>query len=273
MWKGQYAHGVENAMMLWDAPSADCTDITSCAISAIELTSTGEISDYGLSDTDPNLIVDYLCDKFDVEPKAMYTSCYDEITSYMGLLNPWPCGEITFHRLWKEETTTAELQTISQDGVQEIYWAEHGMVAALDLVALTETMFLAFEDYINCVETWEATFSTYVGFSIADMPIMGPIAPLIFTFTWVHSSYANYPLCTEVESDGTIKEFNIDAADVASVLTNECTASELNACSADCSSSTSKKEDEMCFYDCSQACYYEATTAPSSGRGYYAYGA
>jgi hypothetical protein len=262
MWKGQFAHGVEHAMMLWDAPTASCTDITGCAISAISLTSTGEDSDYGLDGTDPNNIVDYLCDKWGVEPKAMYTSCYDEITSYMSVMNPWPCGEITFHRMSKEEFTTAELQTISQDGVQELYHNDE-MVGALDLVQLSETMFLAFEDYVDCVETWESTFATYVGFFIADVPVAAPIAPLLFTFAWVHSTYPNYPLCTEVKSDGTIEATNVDAEDIDSVMTNECSASELNACSADCSSSKSKKEDEWCFWDCSEACYYEATSAPT----------
>jgi hypothetical protein len=271
MWKGQFAHGVEHAMMLYDMPGSTCGDITTCSISSASLNA-GE-SDFGLYDS-KLMIKDYLCDKWGVTAKAFYTSCYDEITSYMSLMNPWPCGEIIFHRIWKEEWDTSALQKIGDNGVVEAYWGTE-MVAALDFVALTDSMFVKFEEYTDCVAAYETTLSAYVQAMIVDLPVLAGISYMVFGFLWVHSTYGNYPLCTDLDtSTGEIVETNVDAADKAKVDKNDCSSTYISYCETSCSYTVASSRrklvgaedglDPWCLDECMYACEDDATaTVPS----------
>jgi hypothetical protein len=258
LWKGQFAHGVEHAMLLYDMPDSGCGDISGCELSATSLSSDASMSDLELGG-DPYMIKDYLCDKWAVEPKALYTSCYDEITSYMTMMAPWPCGEIIFHRIWKEEWETSQLEKIGDNGIIDVMWGNEGLISVIDMVALTGehgTLFKKFEEYTDCVESYEASLGAYIQAAIVDMPDLAPMMFALFGFLWVHSTYGNYPLCTDLDgTTGELIEFNIDAADEAAIYRNECSNSELMACEADCSSSKAKKEDSYCFWECSMGCY------------------
>lgn len=258
MWKGQYAHGTEFAIMLYDMPDASCDSDVSCAISSGSLGDTDEKM-LGFGGSDPYMVKDYLCDKWAVGAKAYPTSCYDGITSYMSLLNPWPCGEIIFYRVWKEEWDTSSLMKIgNNDGTVHVMSGDGSMAAALDFVMLQETMFLKFEEYVDCVEGYEATIGAYYQNAVVDFPEIGGIAFMLFTFTWVHSTYALYPLCTDMQSDGTIEAVNIDSSDIASITVSECTGSELTYCET--SVCSSKKDDPWCVHECMMdTCYYASS--------------
>jgi hypothetical protein len=274
MWKGQFAHGLEHAMMIYDMPGSSCGDITTCDISSATLDQ-GE-SDFGLS-SQKAMIKDYLCDKWSVEAKAFYTSCYDEITSYMSLFNPWPCGEIIFHRIWQEEWDTSSLQKIGTDGVVEAMWGTE-LVSVLDFVALQDSIFVKFEEYTDCVASYEVTLSTYIQNSIVDMPEVGALSYMVFGFNWVHSTYGQYPLCTSLDSStGEITMTNIDSADLAKVDTNECDSSWITYCESECSYSAARRRlaplakglDPYCLEDCMEACTDDSdATIPTDDGSY-----
>jgi hypothetical protein len=250
MWKGQYAHGVEHAMLLYDMPKASCAVDSTCAVSAGVA---DDISDYNMGGTNPLEIKDYLCDKWDILPKAMSTSCYDKISSYMSLLNPWPCGQIIFHRMWEEEWETSQLMKLGDGGIIEMYWGDEGKVAVLDVVDLKTGLFQKFEEYVDCVAGYESTLSAYIQSAIIDMPLASGISFAVFGFTWVHSAYGNYPLCTDI-SGSTIASTNVDSADIAKVSTTKCTSSEIATCEADCNDAADYSNYD-CFDDCVASCF------------------
>jgi hypothetical protein len=251
MWKGQYAHGVEHAMLLYDMPKSSCSVTSTCAISSGTASSKDK---YGLGGSDPLTIKDYLCDKWDVLPKAHYTSCYDKISSYMSLLNPWPCGQIIFHRMWKEEWETSQSLKVGDNGVIEFYWGEDGKVAVLDVVDLQTGLFQKFEEYTDCVAGYEATLGAYIQSAIIDLPEVSALAFAVFGFTWVHSAYGNYPLCTE-SSGGKILSTNVDSSDEAKVeIMSDGCGSTISQCEADCNDEADYSNYE-CFDECTYSCF------------------
>jgi hypothetical protein len=239
-------------MMLYDMPSAGCSVTSTCAVSSGVAS---DVEDYGLRGSNPLDIKDYLCDKWDVLPKAMYTSCYDKISSYMSLLNPWPCGQIIFHRMWQEEWETSQLQKIGDNGVIEMYWGEEGKVAVLDVVDLQTGLFQKFEEYTDCVAGYEATLGAYIQAAIIDQPVLSGISFALFGFSWVHSTYGNYPLCADMESDGTVKSTNVDSSDLALIEKNMCSSSAIAQCETDCNDSSDYSNWD-CFDECTYSCFY-----------------
>jgi hypothetical protein len=252
MWKGQYGHGVEHAMMLYDMPKSSCSVTSTCAVSSGSASSKDK---YGLGGSDPLAIKDYLCDKWDVLPKAHYTSCYDKLSSYMSLFNPWPCGQIIFHRMWQEEWETSQTNKIGSNGVVEFYWGEDGKAAVLDFEELQTSLFQKFEEYTDCVAGYEATLGAYIQSAIIDIPELSGLAFALFGFLWVHSTYGNYPLCTEA-SGGKILSTNVDSSDEAKVeIMSDGCGSTITQCQADCND-----EADYSNYDCFDECTYSCFT-------------
>jgi hypothetical protein len=251
----RFAHQTEHAMMLWDNYKPSCSDITSCKISAGELKTGKDISDLGMEGSNPYMIKDYLCDKFAIEPKSIYTSCYDDITSYMNLLTPWPCAEILVNRLWDEEWENSQLLKIGDNGMVTVYF-EDEIHAVVDF---TKQYFTKFEEYTDCVENWDASFETYIAQGIMDIPLAGPLHMLMIGFTWMHSTYGSYPLCTVKDSDGEIVSINTDTSDFSGMVFNLCTKPELAACEATCASSA-KDTDPYCMEDCETSCAAYSST-------------
>jgi hypothetical protein len=244
-----FVHNVEHNMMLWDTAKPSCSDITSCAITSGALKTGKDTSDLGLEGSNPYMIKDYLCDKWDVEAKVLYTSCYDDINSYMNLFTPWPCAEIIMNRLWDEEWENSQLPKIGDNGVVTINY-EDGVFAKVDF---KDTYFKKFEEYIDCVEHWDATFKTYITQGIMDLPEAGAMHMFLIGFTWIHSTYGSYPLCTVKDSNGEVTNFNIDSSDTSGMVFNLCTKSELTACEASCN--TDAKDFEIyCMDECEMTC-------------------
>jgi hypothetical protein len=273
MWKGQYAHQVQTAMLLWDMVDMACESDSGCAISSASLASGKDMREMGLGGANPFMIKDYLCDKWGAEPKSMYTDCYDLIAPYMSMLNPWPCGQILFQRVWAEEWEISELQKFGANGVIDVQWSTRNenclgnihvgagtgcnthsieQIGAIDVAELQSGIFRKFEDYQLCVLGYEATLSTYIQNAIIDMPDLGAF---VFTFSWVHSVYGYYPLCTSMDSSGDIIEMNIDSADTAGVNKMDgCSGAAVTTCANSCSTDYS---NPWCMEDCMEAagCY------------------
>jgi hypothetical protein len=251
MWKGQYAHQVKHAMLLYDVNDASCNSNSGCAISGAALATGKDMKQMGLGGSNPFMIKDYLCDKWKVEPKAMYTQCYDLIAPYMAMLNPWPCGQILFQRVWKEEWESSELAKFGANGVMDVMWADTGLgtveqIGAIDLVELQTGIFKKFEDYNNCVSSYEATLGAFIQNAIIDMPDVGAF---LFSFSWLHSTYGHYPLCTDTDTSGNIVEINVDASDRSAVEKQDCSATAITTCSNGCKSGA-KYSNPWCMEDC-----------------------
>jgi hypothetical protein len=250
MWGGLYGHAVEHAMMLWDTPDSSCESNVGCQISSGTLKSGKVSSDYGFGGSDPFMIKDYLCDKWGVEPKSMHTDCYDFISSYNSILNPWPCGNIVAMRVWSEEVEDSQVSKIGDAGTIDL-GTDDGTHLAIDFLDLSYNIFQKFQEYVDCVEAYEATLSSFIQMSIIDAPkFMG----LMFTFTWVHSTYGMYPLCTGKDGSGGVTSVNVDSTDTAGMITNECSTSEIATCKTSCDTDSSGD----CMWDCMYSCFYES---------------
>jgi hypothetical protein len=249
MWYGKFGHATEYAIMLYDMPDAGCESDSGCAISAASLDTDYTFGDIGLDGTNPFMIKDYLCDKWAVEPKAVVTECLDMITSYMSFGNPWPCGQIITMRVWQEEMSDSELASI---GTIDVQWGRSdNTITSANMVDLEFGIFQKFEEYVDCVSAYEAALIAYVQSSIIDLP---ELAGALFSFTWIHSTYGYYPLCTTSDGADGILSINVDSSDLAKIEKNGCDTAQKNACAASCGGN--KATDEWCMWDCMYSCYY-----------------
>jgi hypothetical protein len=281
MWGANYNHKVENAIILWDAYDPSCASYTAdCAISSSALKST--VTDYkllGLKGTNPDLVKDWVCTKSGSTPLTFASKCDQGITSYMSLLNPFPCSWVQA-RTYIDTFTKFELADGSLDMLDAKNsaadcmggdWEEKGCLVGYkwltgspddstieyngiqyDFLDFAQKFFNAFEDFDTCVSDWLSTMYTHIAPGTADYPdSMG----LIFTFTWVHSAYPMYPLCIEIDTSGEIESYIPAAMKTAIVAEIEAEAPKPPSCSGTNTEATCYNFCALDGYKFSDKCY------------------
>jgi hypothetical protein len=213
MWGGSFQHAIVNPIMVWETPSSDCSlqDFdASCKINA------DDSKTYMGADVDG--IVSYLCDAHGMETNMLPLSCYDYVSSYFSILNPWPCGQIAYTAFMQllQDSTYAWLTGHSEDSAE---------VAGFE--TYKQNIFTAYEGMFSCSFAWWMTVDAYWGQAYLDhMEGNG----ILFTFTWVHSTYPNYPLCLSVDSSGELESFgDYDDSDFE-LQTEGVDSSEMSTC-------------------------------------------
>jgi hypothetical protein len=219
MWKGNYAHSVEWAVMVYDKYDSACSIAAGgCPISSV-VDSSYEVDDLGFDDADPSVVDEYLCTMFGAQAATWVSSCGDAYSSYMSFLNPFPCGQILFHEHlinfmdgdyygWDvdkyingDDTSELSLGTIGKSvfgqsntgGDIVIYTFPTGTPEKYNIFDLQYVLFHEFETFGKCVADWFATMDLYLVPAIVDMWYS---FGAFFTFSYVHSTYGFYPLCT-----------------------------------------------------------------------------
>jgi hypothetical protein len=283
MWTAKYQHKVENAIMLWDLFEPGCaSESVGCDISSREL-STGE-TDYkllGLKGTNPDLLKSWVCTKSSSMPITMATVCEQELTSYFTLMNPFPCGWIlaktyldgfTAKSMGEGTVDHADtagdivscLQEDDKDGkgcmVGFKWLTGSGKDSTImynnvqyDAFNFISKFFALMEDFDTCVSDWTSTMFTHYSADVVNDPkLMG----LMFTFTWLHSTYGMYPLCVEVDSSGKVESYIPTSVETAIIAEVEeyaeepvCDSTAKTACYDFCGLSGYKFTDS-CYDDC-----------------------
>jgi hypothetical protein len=215
LWKGNYAHSVNWAVMVYDKYASSCsTAHGGCPVSSVD-DSSYTVDDLGMDGADPSIVDEYLCTMFSTQAATWVTGCEDAYSSYMSMLNPFPCGQILFHEhlinfldgnYYGYDTSellegddlsmlsvTKEVFGTDADNGDVVLWTPAGTPEKFNIFELQYVFFHEFETFAKCASDWFATIDSYLIPSIIDMWIqMG----FLFTFTYVHSTYGFYPLCT-----------------------------------------------------------------------------
>jgi len=226
-------------------------------LSGMSLDSGEDYNSLGLGGTNPELITDLLCTKWDIESVSMATSCNNEVTSYMSFLNPFPCGWILFFKYWQELsrdeiTKKTKYITGSEDRTAI---SLHGQL--FDVFQLRDAYFKFWENIDTCISDWTATVKQGVAPSIMDSPLF---AGLAFTFTWVHSLYGAYPLCIEKDSNGDPSsllgsiESSVNAEVGDRLHGDDCTSSQYTTCKNFCAQNGYAVEVLNCWFKCVKDC-------------------
>merc|ERR1719181_805644 len=83
-----------------------------------------------------------------------------------------------------------------------------GTLFNVNIESLQMSLFVQFESFGDCMTGWYATSKAYYGAGFLDAPSM---AGMLFTFTWTHSTYGNYPLCISMSGG----DMNLMGGDVS----------------------------------------------------------
>jgi hypothetical protein len=215
MWKGQYAHSVDWAVAVMDKYDTSCVANDAhngCAVSTATAKDDVTADDIGMDGSNPTAVVDYLCTKFQISSATWPQKCSGHYTSYMSMLNPFPCGQILFMEKWKEFSdgnilgidtsdflegnaySINELSTATFGG-DKGYFCLHnpdGSPYCMNFYDIANTLFKEFETFSTSAADWFATVDAYVLPSVVDMWFQ---FGMLFSFSYVHSTYPNYPLC------------------------------------------------------------------------------
>jgi hypothetical protein len=174
-----------------------------------------DVDDLGMDGADPSIVDEYLCTMFSTQAATWVTGCEDSYSSYMSMMNPFPCGQIVFHEhlidmldgdYYGIDTSKyidgddVSMMTVTRDvfgadaaNGDVVVWTAAGTPEKFNLFELQYILFHEFETFAKCASDWFATVDSYLIPSIVDMWVqMG----FLFTFTYVHSTYGFYPLCT-----------------------------------------------------------------------------
>jgi hypothetical protein len=282
-WQANYQHGVAHAILLWDVYDYSCETTTSyntCSISSASLDSGEDYKSLGLKGTNPDLVKEWVCSKTKAIPVSLATTCDQELTSYQTLLNPFPCGFI-LAKTYLSQFTVAELASGTIDErdtqgditecIQDSNCAFGGKLLTgdvedttifvsgvqYDYLTFIDKFFKVLEDFDTCLSDWVVSIYTHFGVAVGAMPdLMG----MIFTFSWIHSTYPMYPLCIEIDSSGDIENYipaSIETAVVAEVegksAKSTCSATVELECYDFCSFSGYKYELD-CYDSCLTNC-------------------
>jgi hypothetical protein len=256
-----YRHELENAVVLWDAYDPSCSSYTpGCDLSSKDLKSGADIKDLGLKGTNPDLVKDWICTKTKAVPLTYATKCEDELTSYFTLLNPFPCGYVLLKTYLNTFTSTQLIDgTVDQidtegdlrDCAGGLY-TEAGCIGGLkwlagedatvmyngmdyDILAFYGEFFKLIDDFETCTSNWVTSIYAHMGAAVGDNPNFGA---MVFTFAWIHSAYAMYPLCIDTSS-GSIENYIpagmessvvSDLSDKAGKISSACTSTKIEAC-------------------------------------------
>jgi hypothetical protein len=179
-----------------------------------------DIMDMGMGGSNPLAVTDYLCTKYDVSSATWPSKCKAGYSSYMTMLNPFPCGQILFMEKWDEfidgtvlgfdtkKFLDGEVYSVN-DITTSVFGGDNGEFClvnfdgapfCMNFYDLAYTIFKEAETFSVCVADWMATVDAYVLSSVVDMWYgFG----MMFTFSYVHSTYPYYPLCVGSFSDAT----------------------------------------------------------------------
>jgi hypothetical protein len=282
---GIYKHGVENAIFLWEGYDASCTSYDpSCSLSSKSLKS--GVTDYtklGLKGTNPEMIEDWVCSKAAAVPLAYATKCEDQLTSYMTMMNPFPCGYITLKKYTASFTkgqildgTVDHIDTVGdiRDSIGGVGETPGPMIGAkwfggptvmvndieYDVYMYLENYFKILEDFDTCVSDWVSTLYVHSPSATASS---GELGLLLFTFTWVHSSYAMFPLCVTEDASGEVVDFIPPA--MVSTIEAEFDEVEIKK-STSCTASLEDDCEEFCYqidgYDFDPDCWFRCIENP-----------
>jgi hypothetical protein len=282
-----YQHQVENAILLWDVYDGSCAsnyDASDCAISAKSLDSGEDYKMLGLKGTNPEKIKEWVCSKTKATPISYATTCDQELTSYMTLLNPFPCGMVlaktyslsfTASQLASGTVDQADTEGDFKECIEDSGGVRRKLAGCIagykwltgkatdstiwydgveyDVLTYYDKYFKLIDDYDTCVSDWVTSIYAHLGAGIAENP---DSYGLMFTFTWIHSTYSMYPLCIEIDTSGKVESFIPDAletaveADMADKVTDfGCSASEEQACYNFCKMDGYMYSSE-CYTDC-----------------------
>jgi hypothetical protein len=242
VWGGQYAHSVQFPIMLADYSVDTCRGESSCVISSASIDSSADDVDYWsyrLRGTNPFLVTDYLCAEDSVQAAAMPTTCESGISSYATMANPWPCGQIPVMKYWQNHGNLLTPTFSFKNMVWEFEDLKH-------------TLMVVYEDYTDCVGDWYETFSTYWDRALIEMPYS---LGMMFTFTYVHSTYGLYPLCITLDPEtGTpVSQGNTGGETIDQPT---CTMAQIDACYDFCEAEAAGDTS------CVQCCVWSEECAP-----------
>jgi hypothetical protein len=245
---------MDHVFMVSDHNTAQCeAGYTGCQIAAAEASPEASTYEaYRLRGTNPFLITDYVCtgSAGNVQAMSIYSSCDQEITSYLTVLNPFPCATIPLIKVY-QALVAGGLEL----GIHTMGFDKY--VATLDFDDLAFTLFNVFEDYSSCVDSWATSLTFHFVKAMLEFPEMLGIA---WSFTWLHSVYGMYPLCAVANDDGTLMDQgNIDGE---TYNTHYCNADAVNECYDECAAETGSgggayyapMNDPTCITDCLSAC-------------------
>lgn len=280
-----YAHAVENTIFLWDVYDASCDsnyDASACAISSKSLDSGEDVKKLGLKGTNPEKIKEWVCSKTKATPISYATTCEQEMTSYMTILNPFPCGFVLAKSYVTSFTAsqlaegTLDHEDTEQDLIDCMGTASASEAGCLvgykyitgsadkdtvqfgdmeyDMQAFYKKFFVAIDDFDTCLSDWTTTVYAHMGAAVAADPAsMG----MTFTFSWVHSAYPMYPLCVDVSTTGEI--VNVIPASMKTEIENEmdkyeedlsCTYTQKTACKDFCKELPGYSWWSDCYTEC-----------------------
>jgi hypothetical protein len=272
MWEGTWAHTVQNVMMVSDEIGLSCMDTIGdeCSLSAGVLdTSEGEsnsIWDLGLDGTNPYLIDSFLCTSTGTTPISVSVSCEQSVTSYMSMGVPDPCSWITTMKYWEPTVGTlpASLQYMDWayaekgEGMVEVMGVSRDIVVnKIFLEDLAYSLFMEFESYTECLASWFSTVKAHYPLALIAMP---ETLGLLFTFSFTHSSYGLYPLCTTTDKNGEIGSLIPEGSGV-DYSTSSCDTSEEQECRMFC--------DDFSEPGCMSCCLQNGCSPCARGSGGY----
>ncbi|EGB04061.1 hypothetical protein AURANDRAFT_67476 [Aureococcus anophagefferens] len=219
MWGGHYVHQIAHGVILseWKEPGQCSLGQSGCGANTVIADTSNYLYYDDGSFVDVKGIREFLCHAHSMKPMAVGYECVDKITSYMTMMNPFPCGQILIDGA-NDLQGTLESQMDSMAnyalglaGVRDVNTNDVGgtieTIAAGSANWLEEasTLFYQFEHFENCQADWVNVMDAYYISAVVDMPTTAGVA---FAFTYVHSTYGNYPLCVGRDNQGKFAAIN-----------------------------------------------------------------
>jgi len=256
--KGMYGHSTEHTIMVMDAHDTSCAGTeASCEISSAELQTGKGYADLGLHGSNPDNVKVWGCTKHKVKPCTWASKCTDYYSSYYSLGTNNPCAQMQAQRQMEYFIQTEEGQEMYEDvkkyfggaekaGLKVNDWSENGFDQVFTTPMLN-WLFKEHEGFASCVGDWHATTSNWLNAALHDTHgIVWGLIPFFFGFTWVHSTYGFYPLCTSTDSSGNI--VNVCPGRTDANLLHSCTQAQMTALAQFCFRG-GYKEDGLCIYN------------------------
>jgi hypothetical protein len=187
----QYQHEVHHSWMLWEMQDTNCETDPANFVCSLTTGGAAEASytDKKGASFSIEQFSSYLCEGYKVTPVSRYSPCWMQESSYMTIANPLPCGQGLLQRFIEKIDPT---------------YLDPWTIMGANMGDIQEHLFNEFEEFPFCVESWIAQLVTYWQTAAVALPkYMG----FIFTFSWTHSTYGFYPLCTHTDSGGLYEGF------------------------------------------------------------------
>jgi hypothetical protein len=162
-------------------------------------------------ESNPYMAKEWLCTNLNVEASVWISACDNQYSSYMTMLNPDPCSQISLMRRYRDfmqgDSIVNDILGVDQEDVNKFTQAFMGghrgfvSICSIDgemncefisLYALQFALWEEIETIGLCYQDCVATMESYVTPAVVDLWYS---FGFLFTFSMVHSTYGFYPLC------------------------------------------------------------------------------